>query len=260
MARKRGGIAGLWDRNKKAIKLLAPAALGMIPGVGIPLAAAAGAAMGGLDRPGKRGIGFDIGGGIAGGLQGAAMGTTGAAAKKGIASLFTPQAAPPGASSGLAGLGGDPSGGALASPMNQPFGRFAGLDQIGQTGMGSALTPPTTGPLASAAGSAAGGGSALGALGRGASKVGGALKDNWQVISGITGGLNTMMGQQQQEEFYRQRNEQDRRRIELEEQAQGVKQREIESERENRRRLTQLLMPFIQQQFQQTMTPQTPVR
>ena len=74
MARKRGGVAGFWDRQKGLIKTLAPMALGMIPGVGIPLAAAAGAAMGGLDRPGKRGIGFDPFGGIKGGLTGAAGG------------------------------------------------------------------------------------------------------------------------------------------------------------------------------------------
>lgn len=80
MARKRGGLAGIWDRNKGVIKAAVPAALSFIPGAGIPLAAAAGAAMGGFDREGKSGIGFDAfkalpeavkAGGIAAGTQGA---------------------------------------------------------------------------------------------------------------------------------------------------------------------------------------------
>jgi hypothetical protein len=97
MARKRGGLAGIWDRNKGVIKTLAPAALSFVPGLGIPLAAAAGAAMGGFDRPGKGGIGFDIGGGVAGGLKGAAIG----AGAQGVRGLLT---------------GGGPMGGALPSP------------------------------------------------------------------------------------------------------------------------------------------------
>ncbi len=47
MARKRGGLAGVYDRNKGIIKALAPMALGAIPGVGMPLAVLAGAALGG---------------------------------------------------------------------------------------------------------------------------------------------------------------------------------------------------------------------
>lgn len=94
MAKKRGGLAGVWDRNKDIIKMLAPMALGAIPGVGVPLAAAAGAAMGGFDRPGKRGMGFDVGGGIRGGLSGTASGMTGSAIQKGISGLLTAKAAP----------------------------------------------------------------------------------------------------------------------------------------------------------------------
>lgn len=74
MARKRGGLAGVYDRNKGIFQAAAPALLSFVPGIGIPLAAAAGAAMGGFDRPGKSGIGFDLGGGLKGGLKGAAIG------------------------------------------------------------------------------------------------------------------------------------------------------------------------------------------
>lgn len=89
MARKRGGLAGIWDRNKGAIKALAPIALGAIPGVGVPLAAVAGAAMGGLDRPGKGGIGLDLGGALKGGATGYLGGQTGKALAGGIKGMLT---------------------------------------------------------------------------------------------------------------------------------------------------------------------------
>jgi|688.fasta_scaffold612219_2 hypothetical protein len=85
MARKRGGLAGLYDRNKKYFKTLAPIALGAIPGVGMPLAVAAGAAMGG-DREGKGYFkGFDVGGAVKGAAAGYGQGATGA----GVRGLLT---------------------------------------------------------------------------------------------------------------------------------------------------------------------------
>jgi len=75
MARKRGGLAGFYDNNKKIIK---PVAAGLAGLVGTPmLGAAVGAAFGGLDREGKRGIGVDLGGAVKGGLEGYAAGSAG---------------------------------------------------------------------------------------------------------------------------------------------------------------------------------------
>lgn len=83
MARKRGGLAGFYDRNKGAIQAVAPFVAGAVGG---PLAGAAiGAAMKGLDREGKGGIGFDLGQGIQGGISGYGAGSLGAGAKN----LFT---------------------------------------------------------------------------------------------------------------------------------------------------------------------------
>jgi len=83
MARKRGGLAGFYDRNKGAIQAVAPFVAGAVGG---PLAGAAvGAAMRGLDREGKGGIGFDLGQGIQGGISGYGAGSLGAGAKN----LFT---------------------------------------------------------------------------------------------------------------------------------------------------------------------------
>jgi hypothetical protein len=70
MARKRGGVAGIYDRNKKLIKTIAPIAAGFIPGVGPLVGAALGAAMGG-DTEGKGYFsGFNAGGAVKGGLSG----------------------------------------------------------------------------------------------------------------------------------------------------------------------------------------------
>lgn len=91
MARKRGGAAGAWDRNKGWLKSVVPGVLGAIPGVGVPLAVAAGAAMRGFDREGKGGIGFDVGQGIRGGLEGYGMGKLGQSARVNIGKMLAPK-------------------------------------------------------------------------------------------------------------------------------------------------------------------------
>jgi hypothetical protein len=89
MARKRGGLAGLYDRNKGIIKTVAPVAAGFIPMVGPLVGAALGAAMGG-DREGKGYFGgFDVGGAVQGGLSGYGGAKLGQAAKGGLAKMFT---------------------------------------------------------------------------------------------------------------------------------------------------------------------------
>ena len=78
MGRKRGGLAGIWDRNKQIIK---PVVSGIAGLVGTPaLGAAVGAAMGGLDREGKSGIGFDAGQGLKGAVSGYGAGSLGSMA------------------------------------------------------------------------------------------------------------------------------------------------------------------------------------
>lgn len=81
--RKRGGLAGIWDRNKGVIK---PLVSGVAGAVGGPIGGAlAGGLMGGLDRPGKSGVGFDLGRGVRGAASGALAGAAGA----GIRGYFT---------------------------------------------------------------------------------------------------------------------------------------------------------------------------
>ena len=89
MAKKRGGLAGIYDRNKKYIKTLAPIAAGFIPGVGPLVGAALGAAMG-ADTEGKGYFkGFDAGGAVMGGLSGYGGAKLGQSAKGGLGKLFT---------------------------------------------------------------------------------------------------------------------------------------------------------------------------
>jgi hypothetical protein len=89
MARKRGGLAGLYDRNKGIIKTVAPIAAGFIPGVGPLIGAGIGAAIGGLDRPGKSGIGLDPFKAVTGGIQGYGGAKMGQSIKGGLGKLFT---------------------------------------------------------------------------------------------------------------------------------------------------------------------------
>ena len=75
--RKRGGLAGAYDRNKALVQAAVPTLAGMfIPGGAIAGAVAGGLARG-VDRPGKSGIGLDVGQAARGALTGAALGSAG---------------------------------------------------------------------------------------------------------------------------------------------------------------------------------------
>lgn len=186
MARKRGGIAGFYDRNKGLIKNVVPTALSFIPGVGVPLAIGTRAAMEGFDRPGKSGVGFDIGQG----LKGAAIGAGQAALGQGAKSLFT--------------AGGQTAATALPqASMN--------------VGMTPGMTAGMSAPISAAAGTAATNvsGGSLGSLGsaalRGARSMLGSKEGLAFAGQAATAGAN-IYGQQQQAAM--QREEMDRKRRE----------------------------------------------
>lgn len=82
--RKRGGVAGTWDRNKDVIVPAGALVLGALTG-GLAAPALAAAAARGLDREGKSGIGFDVGQGIKGAAEGALAGGVGAAGRAAVA-------------------------------------------------------------------------------------------------------------------------------------------------------------------------------
>jgi hypothetical protein len=90
MARKRGGLAGLYDRNKGLIRTGATIGATLLGG---PAAGAAtGAAFRGLDREGKRGIGFDVGRGALGAVEGYGVGKLTQGAQAGITKMLQPSA------------------------------------------------------------------------------------------------------------------------------------------------------------------------
>lgn len=118
----RGGIAGVWDRNKKIIKPIALGAASLLTG-GLAAPIALGAAVGGLDREGKGGVGFDVGGGLRGAAEGAAAGGV---AQMGAGAVNAARAASSGGASlpgavwqGVKNLGGQmlPGGGVAPVPV-----------------------------------------------------------------------------------------------------------------------------------------------
>lgn len=86
----RGGIAGVYDRNKKVINPAAELALGLIPGVGPALAAGYGAAVGGFDHEGQGGVKLDPMQAALGGVKGYGLGSVGA----GVGSALSGATAP----------------------------------------------------------------------------------------------------------------------------------------------------------------------
>lgn len=103
--RKRGGLAGMWDRNKSVIK---PVATGLAGLLGTPALGAAVGASFGFDRPGKGGIGYDVGKGAMGALQGYGTGKLGSllGAKAGIGKLGALEGAGKTVSGGVSKIGG----------------------------------------------------------------------------------------------------------------------------------------------------------
>jgi hypothetical protein len=140
--RKRGGLAGIWDRNKNVIKPLATIGAGLVPGLGPLASAAIGGLMGGLDRPGKGGVGFDVGAGARGAVQGYGMGQLGQAgasllgrgAGQAVAAGTTPTPA-------TGGMVADPSRGGMVpiggpSPDYTPGGMPGGTSRLREIAQG----------------------------------------------------------------------------------------------------------------------------
>ena len=86
MARKRGGLAGLYDRNKGLIRTASTIGASLLGGPGA--GAAVNAAFRGFDRPGQRGIGFDLGQGAQGAVEGYGIGSMTKSAQSGLGRLF----------------------------------------------------------------------------------------------------------------------------------------------------------------------------
>jgi hypothetical protein len=114
LAKERGGLAGVYDRNKSVIPAV-QTALAVLPGIG-PLASAAMGAVKGFDRPGEGGVGYDVGTGLKGAATGYAAGAAGDTLGKalGIGQTLGGAAAPAATTAANSGILGK-VGGAVSS-------------------------------------------------------------------------------------------------------------------------------------------------
>jgi len=239
MARKRGGLAGLYDRNKKIIK---PVAAGLAGMLGTPaLGAAVGAAFGGLDREGKSGIGVDLGGAAKGAISGYAAGGAGQSLGKlaGIGKVGALEKAGQGLSGGLKSMltGGKSAGAA---------GPLAPQQAVGQ---GGSFFPGTGGagvnPMDAMRGGDAGGGGISDLLTGAKNKakgLGGFVERNKGISElGVKGLLSQLPNEESA--IARQRLDLDERKFDMTEQ-------QVEEERERRRYVMQYLRQQYPQYFQ----------
>jgi len=91
--RKRGGFAGAYDRNKGLIQAALPTLAGfLVPGSSMLAGALTGGLARGLDRPGQRGIGLDLGQAARGAATGAALGGLGGGFRGAPAAPAAPKA------------------------------------------------------------------------------------------------------------------------------------------------------------------------
>jgi hypothetical protein len=135
LGKKRGGIAGLYDRNKSAIPA-AQTALAMLPGIG-PLISAGIGGLRGFDREGQGGIGYDVGTGLKGAATGYAAGMAGNALQGALGKgMAAGSAAKAGGGSALSQLG---AGAKAAIPSLLGGGQDGGgfkLPSLGTIGSG----------------------------------------------------------------------------------------------------------------------------
>jgi hypothetical protein len=220
MARKRGGLAGLWDRNKGIIKPIATLAAGALTGGAG--GALVGGLMSGLDRPGKGGIGFDVAKGAMGAAQGYAMGKGG----QGLKNLFTSSAAPA-ISGAVPGVGITPGG---AGPLTQSL---KGVPGVSMPGLSNVAASSATNVAQQAAAQAA-------SQGGGRMKI---LKDLFSP-EGIGGVAKGTLGAIQSEREMGQRERQFERTAKLNESRFAEEQRQANLNEERRRRMAQLMAMF----------------
>lgn len=229
MAKKRGGLAGIWDRNKNIIKPLATGVAGALTGgVG---AAALGGLMSGLDREGKSGIGLDLGKAAKGAATGYGTGMAGA----GVKGLLTGGTAGVKAALGQYnrlpfGMGGEGAAGAA--------GPLAPQQAVGQ---GGGFFPGTGGAGVNPmdvlrGGRPGGGGSSLSSLLKG-------VRENKDLIGGAAKGLQMALPDRDNEAALMTA-ETGRRRLEMEQAEMDEARRIREARSEMTRRL---LAPYIEQ-------------
>jgi len=213
--RKRGGVAGGYDRNKKLVGAAVTAAGYMLGG---PTGAAVSRGfMQGVDRPGKSGIGFDVSRAAKGALEGYSAGKVADIGRAGVGKLkgmFSPDKVP---------VSGNVPGPAQGETMvTADYGR-----QIGTEGTKRSMSEMLGGAKDTV-------GDAAKSLGSGALKF---AKENPAIVANAATAGAGVIGSKLEADAAN-------RRYDLEEEM-------FREEQARRNRLAQLLMPLFQQQVQQ---------
>jgi len=263
MARKRGGLAGLYDRNKGLIRTASTIGASLLGG---PAAGAAvGAAFRGFDRPGQSGIGFDVGQGLRGAAEGYTTGKLTQAGQAGLSKLFAPKAAMPELGSSLGGalpadlpMSGAPSIGMTptsAGPMNIGVPRMRAPVDLPLSGAPSVgMTPSAAGPMQMSIGAPRMAAQDIGSLlkpaqretgrgfGRAVADFTKGLESRSKTIEGITKGIQMAMPSPGSEAAMMNAETQ-RQQLEMQRQ-------QMQEEQRRRETIAALLMPMYQQMMQ----------
>ena len=267
--KKRGGLAGFYDRNKQLIQAGLPTLAGMfIPGGGALAGAITGGLARGLDRPGQGGVALNLGQAARGAATGATLGSLGEKFSPLKPSMGAPAPAPTPAPTPastavtrtsadargmLAGTGDQrdlvtqamQSGRAQLPPMPTPTGMSAATAgrptgvmsvptsaQAAPMSITSATTPmnmPVPDTKSSTTKSST------------MSRLLGFARENAPLVQGVTGAAADVIGYAQDRAVQEQR-------LKLEEER-------MRRERESQERLAQLLMPLFQQTASQYGRP-----
>jgi len=223
----RGGVAGAYDRNKALVKTAATGLAGMLAGPGA--ASLVGGAIGGLDRPGRGGIGFDVGGAAKGALQGAATGAAVATGAGALRGMMGGPGAMQGATQALRGYG----QGINIPGFGQPVGGAGGLKPI--SGVGSMARSADA--LQTARGVIGGAGQVAQAA---APPTMRSLLTNPQVLAGLAGGAADVIGSAQNRAVQEQQLKQQQQQFQ---QTFDVNEAERKRQQEQANRLAALFIP-----------------
>jgi hypothetical protein len=211
----RGGIAGAYDRNKKLVGAAVTAAGYMMGG---PAGAAASRGfLQGVDRPGKSGIGFDVGRAAKGAMEGYAAGNVANLGKMGFAKL----------TGGGVSSGGVPSG---AAPTQRVFDPTRG----GYVDVGGTSSPVSMSDRLTA------GTGRIGEMVRGAGQyIAKKPEVAGQALTAYAGSRQAAANRELQREQLKQRESEFEREY-------GLRRGQDERELERQRRIAEMLAPLFQ--------------
>lgn len=195
--RRRGGLAGVWDRNKG---IIAPVASGLAGALGGPGAGAlVGGLMRGLDREGRGGVGFNAGQAVQGAVQGYGAGSLGQMGRgllgRSAAQATTQAAGLQGADlTPTAGPGQSVATGAPRAAGSTPLDVGAGIGQE------AARSSESLNRFV------------RGGVGRGLRRVGGFVRDNPEAVGAGLQAVSGILGSQAERRLQEERLREERRR------------------------------------------------